>query len=90
VLRQLDIVTTGWATGVEIQIPVGARDFAVLNNVQTGCGDNPFSYTMGTGTVVPGLKRQGPEAVYSSPSSTEVKNNGATSPYVFMAWCLIN
>jgi hypothetical protein len=43
--------------------------------------------------LYPGLKRRGREADHSPPSSAEVKNEWGytiTSPYVFMAWYLIN
>jgi hypothetical protein len=38
-----------------------------------------------SGALYPGVKQQGCEADHSHPSSAEVKNGGATFPYVFMA-----
>jgi hypothetical protein len=32
-----------------VRITVGARDFSLFHNVQTGCGAYPASYTVGTG-----------------------------------------
>jgi len=44
------------------------------------------------GSLSPGLKKQVFEANNSPPSSAEARNAWGcrpTSPYVFMAWCLI-
>jgi hypothetical protein len=56
----------GWSG---VRIPVGARDFSVLPNAQTGCGAQPASYVM-----VPGAKRPGREVNLSPQSSAEVKS----------------
>jgi hypothetical protein len=59
-----------------------------LQIVQTGSGVHPTSYIMGTGGSFPGVKRQGPEADHSTPTSAEVKKMWiytSTPPYVFMA-----
>jgi hypothetical protein len=45
------------------------------------------------GDLSPGLKRPGREADHSPPTSAEVKKTWIytlTSPYVFMAWCLVS
>jgi hypothetical protein len=60
-----------------IRLPIGERDLSPLHNVQTGCGVHPALYTMGTGAVSPGVKRQGHEADHSAPSNAEVRNGGA-------------
>jgi hypothetical protein len=56
--------------------------------VQTGSAVHPTSYKIGTVGSFPGVKRQGPEADYSPPTSAEVKKMWiytSTPPYVFMA-----
>jgi hypothetical protein len=56
--------------------------------VQTGSWVHPASYTMGTGSSFPGVKRPGREADHSSPTSAEVKKMWiytSTTPYTFMA-----
>jgi hypothetical protein len=78
--------------GVGVQFRYG-QEFALLHVVQTGCGAHPTSYPMGTGTLSPGVKRQGREADYSPPVSAEVKKMWiytSTPPYPFMAYCLIS
>jgi hypothetical protein len=55
---------------------------------QTGSGAHPTSYTVGTGTSFPGVKRPGREADHLPPTSAEVKKMWiytSTSPYAFMA-----
>jgi hypothetical protein len=62
--------------GVWVQFPVGARNFSLLNNVQTVSGVHPASDKICTGrrgALAPGIKRQGREIDHSSPSSVEVK-----------------
>jgi hypothetical protein len=39
-------IATDWTTGV--RFPLGARDFSVLQSVQTGSGLHSASYPMGT------------------------------------------
>jgi hypothetical protein len=74
-----------------VRSPAGSRDFSVLYNVQTSSGAYPASYTMGTGVVSMGVKRQGCKAHHLPPPSAEVKNDGATSSLPpCMSWCLIN
>jgi hypothetical protein len=41
--------------------------------METGSGDHTSSYTMGTGSSTPGVKRHGRKADHSSPVSTEFK-----------------
>jgi hypothetical protein len=63
-------------------------EFPTDDNFQTGSGVNPTSYTMGTGSSFPGVKRPGSEADHSSPNGAEVKKMWiytATPPYAFMA-----
>jgi hypothetical protein len=62
---------TGWTAGV--RFPVGARDFSLLQIVQTVSGAHLALYPMGT------IKRRGQEWwSYTS-----------TPQHVFVAWCLI-
>jgi hypothetical protein len=56
-------------------------------------GFHPASYPMGNGGRFPGLKRPGHGVIHSPPFSAEVTNASSytsTSPYVFIAWGLIN
>jgi hypothetical protein len=63
-----------------VQFSAGARDVFHVQSVNASYGVHSDSYTMGTGAVSLGLKRQGREADCSSPSRTEVKNVGALFP----------
>jgi hypothetical protein len=51
------------------------KNFYFLHVVQTGSGDHPASYTMGTGGSSSRIKRPGPEADHWSPTTAEVKKN---------------
>jgi hypothetical protein len=65
-----------------------SQEFSLLHVVQTGSGVHPTSYTMGTMSSFPGVKRPGPEVDHSPPTSAEVKKMWiytSTPPYVFMA-----
>jgi hypothetical protein len=56
--------------------------------LQTGSGVHPTSYTMGTGSSFPGVKRPWREADHSPPTSAKVKKMWiytSTPPYAFMA-----
>jgi hypothetical protein len=55
---------------IKVRSPTGA-DFSSSPCVQTGSGDPPASYSMGTER---GKERPGRDADHSPPSSTEVKN----------------
>jgi hypothetical protein len=55
---------------------VEARDFSLLQNVQTCPGAHTASYPVGTGGSFPGAR----EADHSFTSCAEVKNSGATQP----------
>jgi hypothetical protein len=60
----------------------------LLHVVQIGSGVHPTSYTMGTGSSFPGVKRPGREADHSPPTSAEVNKMWiytSTPPYAFMA-----
>jgi hypothetical protein len=61
-------------------IPAAARDFSLLHRVQTGSRAHLASYTMGTGVLSPGIKRQVRDINHSPPSSAEVKNCGSITP----------
>jgi len=43
----VNVVTRFWVGWSVPQIRAGARDFSLLQNVQTGCGAHPASYSMG-------------------------------------------
>jgi hypothetical protein len=59
---------------IEVQSPVGTKDFSSILCVQTGSGAHPASCAMGTGGPFPGGKaRPGRDADHSPLSSAEVK-----------------
>jgi hypothetical protein len=62
------------------RIPVGTRFFAPA---QTGPGTHPTSYTMGTVSLSPGVKRPGRGVNHPTPSSAEVK--GRIELYLYSA-----
>jgi hypothetical protein len=68
----------------QIRAPI---DSSLRHLVQTCSGVHP----VGTGDFSQGVNRPELEAVHSAPSGTEVKNarNYTSSPYVFVAQCLI-
>jgi hypothetical protein len=53
----------------------GARDFCLLQSIQTGSGAHLASYPMGTWALSLGAKRPGRETDYSPPVSAEVEND---------------
>ena len=48
--------------------------FSLLQNIQTGSGAHPASYSMGSGVLTRGLKQPWREVNRPSPSSAEAKN----------------
>jgi hypothetical protein len=58
-----------------------ARDFSLLHNVQTGSGTHQVTYPMGIGGFLLEVKLPRREADHSPPSSAEIKNDGAISPF---------
>jgi hypothetical protein len=73
--------------GVGVRVPLGSRIFSYPRRPDRLWGP------MGTGGFSPGVKRQGREADHSPPTSAEVKKMWLytfTSPYAFMAYCLIS
>jgi hypothetical protein len=62
--------------------------FSLRRRVQTGSGNRPASYPMGTRGSYAGIKWPGREADHSSPSSAEVKNAWSyTSTPHTSSWC---
>jgi len=55
----------------------GVRDSSLLQNVQTGCGAHPATYSLGAGVLSLGIKQR--EFVHSLPYS-------CTPRYAFMTW----
>jgi hypothetical protein len=62
----------------------GNREYSLLHSVQTSSRAHPAFYAMDTGGSLSGVKRPEHEAHHSPPSSTEVKNGGATPPLPHM------
>jgi hypothetical protein len=57
--------------GFRVRLPAGAGNFSLNHRVQNGSGFHPTSYSVGTRDFFPGVKRPGPEADHSPPSSAE-------------------
>jgi len=51
VYRIVSIQTSLWAGWCWVQILVGIRDFSHFQNMQTGTGAHPASYSVGTGII---------------------------------------
>jgi hypothetical protein len=68
-----------------------ARDFSHLQNVQTGCGTHPPSYSMGTVVISLGVKQPGHDIDHSPSSSAEVKNecSNASTPFTVCTGTLL-
>jgi hypothetical protein len=67
----------GWT--IRVRFPV-VQQFSLHHSVQSSSRAHSAFHPMGTGGSSPGVKRQGCEVVYSSPSSAEVKNGGTIPP----------
>jgi hypothetical protein len=62
IAQSVQLLATGWTThGSEFQ-PRYGQEYSLLHVVQTGFGDHPDSYTMGTGGSFSGVKWPGREA----------------------------
>ena len=61
-----------WDRQSRLQILAGARNFSVLQNVQTGSGVHPVSYSMGTKALSLPVQWSGHEADHWSQSSAKV------------------
>jgi hypothetical protein len=75
------------AQGIVVRVLAG-QDFSLLPAAQICSGVHLASYPVGTGALIPGVKRRGLEAEHSSPTSAEVKKTWiytSTPTYVFMA-----
>jgi len=59
----------------------GARDFSLLQHVQTGSGTHPASYLMGSVGSFLGLEQQRCEAVHLPLFSAEEVKNGWSDKY---------
>jgi hypothetical protein len=65
-------------SGADIAAGHGLHDRGYISENGKRSGAHPASYPMGTGGYFPGGKAA--EADHSSPSSTEVKNDGVIPP----------
>jgi len=75
----IDIAARLWVGQPWAQIPIEARDFCHVQNIQTSSEAYPASYLVGNG-FLPGVKWMKNEVVnYSSPSIADIKNWGYTS-----------
>jgi hypothetical protein len=83
----------GWTTkGSEFE-PWWGQQFSLLNVIQTGFGNHPASYPMGTRVLSQEVKRPRRESDHSPPTNAEVKETWVytpTPPYIFKAKYLIS
>jgi hypothetical protein len=68
------LVTTLRAGRFGVRIPLGERDFCLLQNAKVSSGAHPTPCLMDTGVISRGVYRRGNEVNPSSPFSAEVKN----------------
>jgi hypothetical protein len=71
------LIATSLSAGV---LFVSRARFSLLHSFKTGSGPYPASFTMGSRSSFPGVKRLGLEADLWSPYNVEVKNSGAIPP----------
>jgi hypothetical protein len=57
-----------------VRFPAQATDFSPLQNVHTGSGAHPASYSTATADSFPGVQLPRRQADHSPPSGTEIKN----------------
>jgi hypothetical protein len=77
-------VTRQWTAQPGVQIPVGARDFPVLQRIQTNPVAHPASYSVGIGSFF-GVLWPVHIVDHSPPSSAEVKDEetyASAPPYI--------
>jgi hypothetical protein len=81
-LCQCTRLATGWEIERSGFESGQCQELSLLHIVQTGSGVHPSSYTICTGALSAGVKRQAREADHSPPSSAEGKIH---SPCILMA-----
>jgi hypothetical protein len=81
-------VATGWTATVRISAGASFIPFSATS--QTGSGSTQTPIQWAPGPLSSGIKRPGREADRSSPSSAEVKKDGAIYRLPRMSLCLIN
>jgi hypothetical protein len=77
---------TGWNVG--FRLPARARN-CLLDKIQTGSEAHPAPYSVGTGSLSPGVKRLGREAVRAPLLIVGTKKTGTVAPFLYTL-CLIN
>jgi len=101
--EEAGIVQSVWWLGHWLGDAEGITEFSLSLNAQTGSGAHSASFSVGTGVLFWAVKRLGPEAENSLPSSVEVKNEWSytsildiwrdNSPFTSSEWwhfCVIN
>jgi hypothetical protein len=73
-----------------VRIAVGARDFSLLQNVQTGSGAHPVSYSLHTGVLSWGYSGWGMKFTTHQCLVLRLRMSGAVPllPYALMAWTM--
>ena len=86
--RVVGIVTRLRAGRSGFRIPIAARDFVPLQNVQTGSGAHPASSLIRTEVLPREIKRSGHKINLSYPPSAEVTNQWsyASTPSFMPSW----
>jgi len=59
---------------IQVQFLAGARDFSLLQHVQTSSKAHPASYSMGMGVPSQGVRWPWHEIDHSPPATARVKN----------------
>jgi hypothetical protein len=85
-------IATGYkldGRGIRVRFLARARDFSLLQSLNSKSDAHPASCTMDTSNISLGLKWPGRENGHSLLYNAEVKNSGGIPPflYVFVAWC---
>jgi hypothetical protein len=75
------MITAGYGLEDRCSISGRGKRFSSLHIVQTGSGAHPASYSKGIGSSFREGKAVGRETDHSPPSSEDVKNGGAVSPF---------
>ena len=76
----------GWSG---VRIPLGGKDFYLLQNVLTVSGAHPASYSVGTGVLSQGSSSRGVNLITYLHSVSRLRVNGAIPPvplYAYMPW----
>jgi len=75
----VSIVTMLQAKQTRGRVPTAAKGLSLFQNVQTGSGPNPVSYSVGVAVLSPAMNHLETEVDHWSPCSAEVKNEWSST-----------